>query len=98
MARKTVFLDRKTLFLSVVALQALVTGMLVAMMRRDPIAVREIVTDDTFTDVAGLTDLDHFPAADKRALQKIIDDILHPVRTALGTVPPFDDEDAERGC
>ena len=95
MARKTVFLDRKTLYLNVVALEALVTGMLVGMMRRDPIAVRDIVTDDTFTDVAGLTDLAHFPAADKRALQKILDDILHPVRTALGAVPPYSDEDPD---
>ena len=88
-------MDRKTLFLNVVALRALVSGMLVGLMKRDPILVREIVTDDIFTDVAGQPEVADFPAADRRALQKIIDDILRPVRAALGAGAPRSEPDRD---
>ena len=79
-------MNTRDLHIQVVALQALVMGVLVAMAKKDPKALLEIINDPGITDVSSLPELANFPDRDKKRLQYTLDRMLRPLRTAV--TPP----------
>ena len=79
--------SNKTLILHIGALTALVNGLLIVMVKRDPEAVREVV--DELKDIASLGGgmLSGYSRKDVAALQDIMDQIIRPHRMALGELP-----------
>jgi len=79
-------MDNKTMILHIGVLNALVLSMFISTVQRDPELAREIV--DMLEDISDLPwGAQSYAAEDMKLLQETVDDILDPIRKALG-VPP----------
>ena len=63
----------RTLQMHIVALQALVMGVLVQMAMRDPEGLREILDDPSIMDPESLPELAHLPARDRRQMKETLE-------------------------